>query len=89
MSTSTSRPAPPGQSPGTVVRTEDRLIDVVRSGAWRDHRAAELRAAFRQRFCTYDDGYAARWCVACFWARSSRRLSPLTSAVRHQASCRS
>ncbi|MFF9686051.1 CDP-glycerol glycerophosphotransferase family protein [Streptomyces sp. NPDC014623] len=49
----------PGDTPGAVATTEDELREVLRSGAWRSPEAGELRAAFRRRFCPYDDGHAA------------------------------
>ncbi|MFB7216686.1 CDP-glycerol glycerophosphotransferase family protein [Streptomyces sp. NPDC056227] len=49
----------PGDTPGAVATTEDELIEVFRSGAWRSARTTALRAAFRARFCPYDDGRAA------------------------------
>ncbi|MGA5419648.1 bifunctional glycosyltransferase/CDP-glycerol:glycerophosphate glycerophosphotransferase [Streptomyces lavendulocolor] len=45
--------------PGAVARTEDELIDIFVTGHWRGSRSAQLRAAFRARFCPYDDGHAA------------------------------
>ncbi|MEW1779232.1 bifunctional glycosyltransferase family 2 protein/CDP-glycerol:glycerophosphate glycerophosphotransferase [Streptomyces sp. NPDC086777] len=45
--------------PGAVARTEDELIDIFAGGHWRGSRSAELRAAFRDRFCRFDDGRAA------------------------------
>ncbi|MFJ8491510.1 CDP-glycerol glycerophosphotransferase family protein [Streptomyces sp. NPDC094038] len=45
--------------PGAVARTEDELIDIFAGGHWRGSRSAQLRAAFRERFCRYDDGRAA------------------------------
>jgi CDP-glycerol glycerophosphotransferase (TagB/SpsB family)/glycosyltransferase involved in cell wall biosynthesis len=45
--------------PGAVARGEDELIDIFANGHWRDSRSAQLRAAFRERFCPYDDGRAA------------------------------
>ncbi|MFJ6565805.1 CDP-glycerol glycerophosphotransferase family protein [Streptomyces sp. NPDC091292] len=45
--------------PGQVVRTQNELTEVFRSGAWRDASAAKARAAFRRRFCEFDDGRAA------------------------------
>ncbi|ANS65614.1 glycosyl transferase [Streptomyces lincolnensis] len=45
--------------PGAVARTEDELIDIFATGHWRGSRSAQLRAAFRTRFCPYDDGRAA------------------------------
>ncbi|MFI1163448.1 CDP-glycerol glycerophosphotransferase family protein [Streptomyces sp. NPDC020801] len=49
----------PGETPGATATTEDELIEVFRSGAWNSSRAAELRAAFRERFVQFDDGHAA------------------------------
>ncbi|MEW2618626.1 CDP-glycerol glycerophosphotransferase family protein [Streptomyces sp. NPDC048106] len=45
--------------PGQVARTQEELTEIFRSGAWRDDNAAKARAAFRRRFCEYDDGRAA------------------------------
>ncbi|OQD55597.1 glycosyl transferase [Streptomyces phaeoluteigriseus] len=45
--------------PGAVARSEDELIDIFATGHWRGSRSAQLRAAFRERFCPYDDGRAA------------------------------
>ncbi|QNA73664.1 glycosyltransferase [Streptomyces sp. So13.3] len=45
--------------PGLLARSEDELIDILATDAWRGPRSAQLRAAFRERFCPYDDGYAA------------------------------
>ncbi|WP_425246686.1 bifunctional glycosyltransferase/CDP-glycerol:glycerophosphate glycerophosphotransferase [Streptomyces sp. NEAU-NA10] len=45
--------------PGAVARSEDELIDIFATGHWRGARSARLRAAFRERFCPYDDGHAA------------------------------
>ncbi|MFG3494460.1 CDP-glycerol glycerophosphotransferase family protein [Streptomyces sp. NPDC047928] len=45
--------------PGAVARSEDELIDIFATGHWRGSRSAQLRAAFRARFCPYDDGHAA------------------------------
>ncbi|WP_327355664.1 bifunctional glycosyltransferase/CDP-glycerol:glycerophosphate glycerophosphotransferase [Streptomyces sp. NBC_01304] len=49
----------PGDTPGVVATTEDELIEAFRNGSWRGEAAAGLRAAFRERFCQYDDGRAA------------------------------
>ncbi|MEU9980031.1 bifunctional glycosyltransferase family 2 protein/CDP-glycerol:glycerophosphate glycerophosphotransferase [Streptomyces sp. NPDC050856] len=45
--------------PGAVARDEDELIDIFVSDHWRGSRSAQLRAAFRARFCPCDDGHAA------------------------------
>ncbi|MER5178185.1 bifunctional glycosyltransferase family 2 protein/CDP-glycerol:glycerophosphate glycerophosphotransferase [Streptomyces sp. NPDC002896] len=49
----------PGETPGAVATTEDQLIELLRDGSWDNERTTELRAAFRRRFCHYDDGHAA------------------------------
>ncbi|MFD3803157.1 CDP-glycerol glycerophosphotransferase family protein [Streptomyces sp. NPDC058619] len=45
--------------PGAIARTEDELVDIFATGHWQGSRSAQLRAAFRSRFCSYDDGRAA------------------------------
>lgn len=49
----------PGETPGPVTRSEDELTAVFRTGTWEGPEARALRAAFRERFCAYDDGLAA------------------------------
>ncbi|WP_411076784.1 CDP-glycerol glycerophosphotransferase family protein [Streptomyces sp. cmx-10-25] len=49
----------PGDTPGVIATTEDQLIEAFRGGAWEGERAAVLRRAFRERFCSWDDGSAA------------------------------
>lgn len=48
-----------GETPGAVATTEDELAELFRSGQWDTADATRLRAAFRARFCPYDDGGAA------------------------------
>ncbi|MEU6992361.1 bifunctional glycosyltransferase family 2 protein/CDP-glycerol:glycerophosphate glycerophosphotransferase [Streptomyces sp. NPDC046465] len=45
--------------PGAVARSEDELTDIFTSGHWAGSRSAQLRRAFREGFCAYDDGRAA------------------------------
>ncbi|MEU8778882.1 bifunctional glycosyltransferase family 2 protein/CDP-glycerol:glycerophosphate glycerophosphotransferase [Streptomyces sp. NPDC048606] len=45
--------------PGAIARTEDELVDIFATGHWQGSRSAQLRAAFRSRFCSCDDGHAA------------------------------
>ncbi|MFD4033149.1 CDP-glycerol:glycerophosphate glycerophosphotransferase [Streptomyces sp. NPDC058637] len=59
----------PGDTPGAVATTEDGLRALLRTGAWRSPESALLRAAFRDRFCPYDDGHAAE--------RVVRRIFPV------------
>jgi CDP-glycerol glycerophosphotransferase len=49
----------PGETPGAVAVDETSLAEVFRAGEWNSPAAAALRAAFRTRFCSYDDGLAA------------------------------
>lgn len=46
-------------APGAIARNEDELIDIFATGHWRGSRSTQLRSAFRERFCPYDDGRAA------------------------------
>ncbi|MFD8202808.1 CDP-glycerol glycerophosphotransferase family protein [Streptomyces sp. NPDC059701] len=45
--------------PGAMARDEDELIGVFSGGDWCGPRSAQLRAAFRERFCPHDDGRVA------------------------------
>ncbi|MEV5435787.1 bifunctional glycosyltransferase family 2 protein/CDP-glycerol:glycerophosphate glycerophosphotransferase [Streptomyces sp. NPDC052682] len=45
--------------PGPVARTPEELARVFRDGSYADAESAALRAAFRERFCEFDDGRAA------------------------------
>ncbi|MFF8952937.1 CDP-glycerol glycerophosphotransferase family protein [Streptomyces sp. NPDC014940] len=45
--------------PGAVAADEEELVEVFATGRWRDSGSGRLRAAFRERFCPYDDGRAA------------------------------
>lgn len=45
--------------PGPVARTPDELARVFRDGSWRGAESTAARAAFRERFCQFDDGRAA------------------------------
>ncbi|QNS06288.1 bifunctional glycosyltransferase/CDP-glycerol:glycerophosphate glycerophosphotransferase [Streptomyces xanthii] len=47
------------EPPGAVVRSEDALVELLGSDGWHDGAATALRAAFRRRFCAFDDGRAA------------------------------
>ncbi|MFJ8650500.1 CDP-glycerol glycerophosphotransferase family protein [Streptomyces sp. NPDC093546] len=64
--------------PGAVARSEDELIDIFVTGHWRGSRSAQLRAAFRARFCPYDDGHAAERVVRhVFLGEDPERLAPV------------
>ncbi|MFJ3229419.1 bifunctional glycosyltransferase family 2 protein/CDP-glycerol:glycerophosphate glycerophosphotransferase [Streptomyces sp. NPDC086787] len=45
--------------PGPVARTPEELARVFRDGGYAGPESAALRAAFRERFCEFDDGLAA------------------------------
>ena len=68
----------PSQPPGAVARTQDELTDILTSGAWCDETAARLRAAFRRRFCDFDDGRAAERVVRrVFLGEDDAHLPPV------------
>ncbi len=46
-------------SPGAVATSQDEVESLFLTGAWCDERSAARRAAFRRRFCDFDDGHAA------------------------------
>ncbi|MEU1085065.1 CDP-glycerol glycerophosphotransferase family protein [Streptomyces sp. NPDC005908] len=47
------------EAPGHVTRSYRELARLFASGTWADAESARLRAAFRERFCEFDDGGAA------------------------------
>ncbi|MBW8738946.1 MAG: bifunctional glycosyltransferase family 2 protein/CDP-glycerol:glycerophosphate glycerophosphotransferase [Streptomyces turgidiscabies] len=70
--------------PGAVSRNEDELIDIFATGHWRGSRSTQLRTAFRERFCPYDDGRAAERVVRRLVLGETARRSPVTPlAERH------
>jgi CRISPR system Cascade subunit CasB len=70
--------------PGAVARSEDELIDIFATGHWRGSRSTQLRAAFRERFCPYDDGRAAERVVRRVVLGETAGLPPfIPLAERH------
>ncbi|MET7284238.1 CDP-glycerol glycerophosphotransferase family protein [Streptomyces sp. NPDC005573] len=66
------------EAPGPVARTQEELTEILTSGAWHDENAAKARAAFRARFCEYDDGRAAERVVRrVFLGEPERALPPV------------
>ncbi|MEU3886427.1 CDP-glycerol glycerophosphotransferase family protein [Streptomyces sp. NPDC029041] len=66
------------QAPGPVSRTQRELTEILTTEAWRDENAAKTRAAFRRRFCEYDDGRAAERVVRrVFLGQDERDLPPV------------
>ncbi|MFE1028861.1 CDP-glycerol glycerophosphotransferase family protein [Streptomyces sp. NPDC058818] len=66
------------EAPGPVARDQAELTDILTTDAWRDERAAKARAAFRRRFCEYDDGRAAERVVRrVFLGEDERTLPPV------------
>ncbi|MFB7057969.1 CDP-glycerol glycerophosphotransferase family protein [Streptomyces vinaceus] len=64
--------------PGAIARTEDELVDIFTTGHWRGSRSAQLRAAFRSRFCSYDDGHAAERVVRRVFLNDPAPTPPIT-----------
>ncbi|MER5212887.1 CDP-glycerol glycerophosphotransferase family protein [Streptomyces sp. NPDC002838] len=66
------------EPPGQVSRTQEELTDILTTDAWRDEGAEKTRAAFRRRFCEYDDGHAAERVVRrVFLGESEESLPPV------------
>ncbi|MFG2517284.1 CDP-glycerol glycerophosphotransferase family protein [Streptomyces sp. NPDC048584] len=66
------------EAPGPVARTQDELTGILTTDAWRDDSAAKARAAFRRRFCEYDDGRAAERVVRrVFLGQDEASLPPV------------
>jgi CDP-glycerol glycerophosphotransferase len=67
------------EAPGPVARTQQELTEILTTQAWRDEAATKARAAFRRRFCEYDDGRAAERVVRrVFLGESEDALPPVT-----------
>ncbi|MGW6910413.1 CDP-glycerol glycerophosphotransferase family protein [Streptomyces sp. NPDC054940] len=67
------------EPPGQVARTQRELTEILTTEAWHDEGATKARAAFRRRFCEYDDGRAAERVVRrVFLGESEEALPPVT-----------
>jgi CDP-glycerol glycerophosphotransferase (TagB/SpsB family) len=67
------------EPPGVTCRTDAELVDALRSrSAWGDEARAQ-RAAFRERFCSLEDGRAAERVVRRVWL-GEREPAPRTGA---------
>jgi CDP-glycerol glycerophosphotransferase len=55
------------EPPGVVTTTDDELVEAFRSGAVWGEEAAGLRATFREKFCSLEDGRAAERVVRRVW----------------------
>ncbi|CAL9554091.1 hypothetical protein SUDANB145_04483 [Streptomyces sp. enrichment culture] len=67
------------EPPGPVARTQAELTEILTTDAWRDADATKARAAFRRRFCEYDDGRAAERVVRrVFLGQDEDALPPVT-----------
>ncbi|MER5934514.1 bifunctional glycosyltransferase family 2 protein/CDP-glycerol:glycerophosphate glycerophosphotransferase [Streptomyces sp. NPDC002054] len=71
--------------PGAIARTEDELVDIFATGHWQGSRSAQLRTAFRARFCTLDDGQAAERVVRHIFLNQPTNLPPSPVENRHPA----
>ncbi|CAM5572504.1 bifunctional glycosyltransferase/CDP-glycerol:glycerophosphate glycerophosphotransferase [Streptomyces canus] len=69
--------------PGPVARSEDELTDVFATGHWHGSRSTQLRSAFRERFCPYDDGRAAERVVRHVLLGESELPPVIPLAERH------
>ncbi|NJP41833.1 bifunctional glycosyltransferase/CDP-glycerol:glycerophosphate glycerophosphotransferase [Actinacidiphila epipremni] len=75
----------PGETPGVVAHDESALARAFHSGEWADEPANALRAAFRLRFCSYDDGLAAERVVRRVFLSEDQLLPYRPLPDRHPA----
>ncbi|MFB7594749.1 CDP-glycerol glycerophosphotransferase family protein [Streptomyces sp. NPDC056160] len=69
--------------PGPVARTPGELAALFREGSFAGARSAALRAAFRERFCQFDDGRAAERVVRrVFLGEPEVALPPVVPLAR-------
>ncbi|MFK4102642.1 CDP-glycerol glycerophosphotransferase family protein [Streptomyces sp. NPDC019531] len=70
-------------APGAVARSVDELTDIFATGHWRGSRSTQLRSAFRERFCPYDDGRAAERVVRHVVLGETKLPPAVPPAERH------
>ena len=75
----------PGETPGAVARSQAELEALLLDGSWRSAEAAGLRAAFRARFCQFDDGHAAERVVRTVFLGETEPLPVTPLAARTPA----
>ena len=68
------------EPPGPVARSQDELVEVLLSGAEAGAGSATRRAAFRDRYCSLEDGHAAERVVRRLWPDAST-ASPLEADI--------
>ncbi|MFF9349978.1 CDP-glycerol glycerophosphotransferase family protein [Streptomyces sp. NPDC014734] len=72
--------------PGSIAHSDDELLGILATPHWCGPRSARLRAAFRERFCPYDDGNAAERVVRrVFLGEGAVRPVPVPPAERRPA----
>jgi CDP-glycerol glycerophosphotransferase len=70
------------EGPGHVSRSYRELARLFDSGQWRDAESTRLRAAFRERYCEFDDGKAAERVVRTLMLGEAVATVPAPSAHR-------
>lgn len=71
------------EAPGAVTRTEQELIEAFQTGVVAGEDARRMRASFRARFCSLDDGRAAERVVRRVWLGEREAASqPVGAAAR-------
>ncbi len=68
------------EHPGVFTRTEDEVVDALRTGAFQEP-ATRARAAFRARFCALDDGRAAERVVRRVWLGEREVTAPRPAMI--------
>jgi CDP-glycerol glycerophosphotransferase len=74
------------EPPGVVTMTDEELVEAFRSGTVWGEEASRLRAVFRDRFASLDDGHAAERVVRAVWPSEAGDASgPREPAARVEA----
>jgi CDP-glycerol glycerophosphotransferase len=68
------------ERPGVVTSARPQLVEAIVSGEFAGDDARHARAAFRDRFCSLDDGHAAERVVRRVWATDSEAVTHPTPA---------
>jgi CDP-glycerol glycerophosphotransferase len=72
------------EPPGAVARDDAELVRLFRSGAAWGEDANRARAAFRDKFCSLEDGHAAERVVRRVWF--GERVAPVAPPASEAAS---
>ena len=76
------------EPPGVVTTSDDEVVEAFQSGAVWGEEATGVRAAFRTRFCSLDDGHAAERVVRKVWGLGAAEARPAAATPPRGAGAR-